>query len=261
MQDTLDILNHIKVKPNVKHQVLIPNVKGLEKLLEHNDKVKNYNQNYIDTIAVFTAASDSFCKKNINKSIAESLVEYKKVINMARENHIKVRGYISCCLGCPYEGEVAFDQVLNVAKELYNLGCYEISIADTIGIGSAGNVQELLFYLSKSISLNNFSVHFHDTYGQALANVYASLLMGISVIDSSVSGLGGCPYAGYASGNLATEDLLFLLNNLKIKTNVNFDKLLLASNFVANKLKIPVRSKVFNALLAKEKYESKTDII
>lgn len=255
MQDTLDVLKRVNVRDNLRHQVLIPNLKGLDKLLEHNNLVNQYNNNYINTIAVFTAASETFCKKNINKTIDESLIEYKKVIDKALSYNIKVRGYISCCFGCPYEGEIKFEKVLEVAQKLSDMGCYEISIADTIGVASAGNVQELLFYLSKSMPLNKFSVHFHDTYGQALANVYAALLMGITIIDSSIGGLGGCPYAGYASGNLATEDLLFLLNNLKIKSNVCFDKLLLASDFIKNELNIPIRSKVYNALKAKEKHE------
>jgi len=255
MQDTLDVLKKVNTRNNLKHQVLIPNIKGLDKLLEHNSEVNKYNNNHIDTIAVFTAASETFCSKNINKTIDESLNEYKKVIDKALRNNIKVRGYISCCFGCPYEGDIKFEKVLDVAKKLSEMGCYEISIADTIGVASAGNVQEMLFYISKSMNLNKFSVHFHDTYGQALANVYAALLMGISVIDSSIGGLGGCPYAGYASGNLATEDLLFLLNNLKIKSNVDFNKLLLASDFIKNDLDIPIRSKVYNAIKAKEKHE------
>lgn len=256
MKNTLEAIKKVKNSSNFTHQILIPNVKGLEKLLEFN--LQN-NQNKINTIAVFTAASDTFCKKNINKNIKESLIEYKEVVAKALENDIKVRGYISCSFGCPYEGDIEFYKVQEVANELFNMGCYEVSIADTIGVASAGNVQELLFYLSKNINLKHLSVHFHDTYGQALANVYAALLMGISVIDSSVGGLGGCPYAGYASGNLATEDLLFLLNNLKIETNIDFDKLLLASDFIKNHLNIPVRSKVYNAIKAKEQHELQKD--
>jgi hydroxymethylglutaryl-CoA lyase len=216
---------------NTVYAALAPNMRGLERAMECGVK----------EVAVFAAASESFSQKNINCSISESIERFKPLAEQALANGIKLRGYISCVVGCPYEGSVDIEAVANIAKQLLAMGCYEISLGDTIGVGTPASVEKLLGRLLQDIPAEKIAVHLHDTYGQALANVLISLQMGISVVDSSVAGLGGCPYAklangGAASGNVATEDLVYMLDGLGIEHGVNLKKLIAAGHFVSAKL-------------------------
>ncbi|XP_028929820.1 3-hydroxymethyl-3-methylglutaryl-CoA lyase, cytoplasmic isoform X5 [Ornithorhynchus anatinus] len=198
-------------------------------------------------VSVFGAASESFSRKNINCSIGESMDKFEAVIKSARHMNIPVRGYVSCALGCPYEGNIAPDKVAEVSKKLYGMGCYEISLGDTIGVGTPGNMKKMLESVMKEIPLSALAVHCHDTYGQALANILTALQMGISVVDSSVSGLGGCPYAKGATGNVATEDVIYMLNGLGINTGVNLYKVMEAGNFICMAVNKTTNSKVAQA--------------
>lgn len=218
MAGSAEVFAGIRRRPGVVYAALTPNLKGFEAALEAS----------AEEVAVFAAASESFSQKNINCSIAESLARFVPVMDAARAQGIRVRGYVSCVLGCPYEGEVAPQQVARVARELFDMGCYEVSLGDTIGTGTAGKARTLFEIVSRDIPRDRLAGHFHDTYGQALANIYASLLEGIAVFDSSVAGLGGCPYAKGASGNVASEDVLYLLNGLDIHTGVDLDRLIAA---------------------------------
>ena len=225
---------------NAKFPVLTPNIKGFENAIKAGAK----------EVAVFAAASESFSQKNINCSIEESVQRFKSIFDRAKELNIPVRGYVSCVLGCPYEGDIAADKVAHVCEKLYQNGCYEISLGDTIGVGTPGKTSALLEKVSKVVPMEKLAVHFHDTYGQALANIYAALQMGISNIDSSVAGLGGCPYAKGASGNVATEDVVYLLNGLSIKSGVNLAKLVDAGDYISKFLKRENGSKVACAILS-----------
>lgn len=217
---------------------LTPNLQGLDSALNAG----------VNEIAVFGAASESFSQKNINCSIADSLKRFEVVCNKAIQNKVKVRGYVSCVLGCPYEGSVDPQKVVNVAKQLIDMGCYEISLGDTIGVGNPASTAKLLDAILKEIPVERIAVHFHDTYGQALPNILCSLQYGVSVIDSSVSGLGGCPYAGEgASGNVATEDVVYMLNGMGIRTGVDLERLTDASRFIDAALSRTSRSKVTSA--------------
>ncbi|XP_040839508.1 3-hydroxymethyl-3-methylglutaryl-CoA lyase, cytoplasmic isoform X2 [Ochotona curzoniae] len=198
-------------------------------------------------ISVFGAASESFTKKNINCSIEESIGKFEEVIKSARHMNIPVRGYVSCALGCPYEGNITPQKVTDVAKRLYSLGCYEISLGDTIGVGTPGSMKKMLECVMKEIPAGALAVHCHDTYGQALANILTALQMGISVVDSAVSGLGGCPYAKGASGNVATEDLVYMLNGLGLHTGVNLYKVMEAGDFICKAVNKTTNSKVAQA--------------
>ncbi|XP_036402949.1 3-hydroxy-3-methylglutaryl-CoA lyase, cytoplasmic isoform X6 [Megalops cyprinoides] len=198
-------------------------------------------------VAVFASASETFSRKNINCSIAESMQRFEELIQSAREAHIPVRGYVSCALGCPYEGQILPAKVTEVAKKLYGLGCHEISLGDTIGVGTPGSMAKLLESVLKEVPNHVIAVHCHDTYGQALANVLMALQMGISVVDSSVAGLGGCPYAKGASGNVATEDLLYMLHGLGINTGVDLSKVMSAGDFICKALNRKTNSKVAQA--------------
>ncbi|ACO81046.1 hydroxymethylglutaryl-CoA lyase [Azotobacter vinelandii CA] len=218
MADSAEVFAGIRRKPGVVYAALTPNLKGFEAALEAG----------VEEVAVFAAASESFSQKNIDCSIAESLARFVPVLDAARAHGVRVRGYVSCVLGCPYEGEVAPRQVADVARELFAMGCHEISLGDTIGTGTAGKARALFEVVARYIPRERLAGHFHDTYGQALANVYASLLEGIAVFDAAVAGLGGCPYARGASGNLASEDLLYLLNGLGIHTGIDLDRLIAA---------------------------------
>ena len=209
--------------PKAIFSALTPNEFGINRAIECGVK----------EVAVFAAASESFSQKNINCSIEESLERFKPVIQKAQSHNIAVRGYVSCVLGCPYEGAVSPAQVSEVTQQLLSLGCYEVSLGDTIGVGTPASTAALLSELLASVSASNLAVHMHDTYGQALANILISLQMGISVIDSAVAGLGGCPYANGASGNVASEDLVYMLNGMGIEHGVNIDKLLLAGNTIS----------------------------
>jgi isopropylmalate/homocitrate/citramalate synthase len=238
MADTADVLARIRRAPGVSYPVLVPNLKGFEAALAAG----------ASEVAIFTAASETFAQKNINCSIAESLERFAPVCAAAAAHHVKVRGYISCVLGCPYEGEIAPARVADVAERLLGLGCYEISLGDTIGVGTPGKTQDLIATVSARVPREKLGVHFHDTYGQALANILAALEMGIAIVDSSVAGLGGCPYAPGAAGNVASEDVLYMLNGMGIETGVNLDLLAKIGRFIAEALRRPPGSKANVAL-------------
>ena len=238
MADQAELFDALSKRAGVSYPVLVPNLKGLEAALAAG----------AEEIAVFGAASESFSRKNINCSIDESLARFAEVIGQAKGQGLRVRGYVSCVLGCPYEGAVAPTQVAQVAKRLFEMGCYEISLGDTIGIGTPAKAQAMVAAVAKQVPVARLAVHFHDTYGQALANILAVLEQGIAVVDSAVSGLGGCPYARGASGNVASEDLLYMLEGLGIETGVNLRALVDAGRFISDVLGRPSGSKVTRAL-------------
>ncbi|PAU89360.1 hydroxymethylglutaryl-CoA lyase [Pseudomonas sp. WN033] len=241
MAGSAEVFAAITQRPNVNYSALTPNLKGFEAALDAGVK----------EVAVFAAASEAFSQKNINCSISESLERFAPVMAAAKAHNIRVRGYISCVLGCPYDGEVAPEQVSSIARELIAMGCYEISLGDTIGVGTAGATRRLFEIAARDIPREQLAGHFHDTYGQALANIYASLLEGISVFDSSVAGLGGCPYAKGATGNVATEDVLYLLNGLGIDTGIDLERLIAAGQRICAVLDKANGSRVARAWLAK----------
>jgi len=242
MASSAEVFRAIEPKPGVSYPMLVPNLKGLDAALEVGVK----------EIAIFAAASESFTQKNINCSIEESIARYSDVMQRAEQEGLRVRGYVSCVLGCPYEGEIAAHKVAEVAGRLHDMGCYEISLGDTVGVGTPLKAQQMIEAVSKAVPVARLAAHFHDTYGQALANLFAVLQQGVSVIDSSVSGLGGCPYAKGASGNVATEDVLYMLNGLGIETGVDMDKLLQAGQYISEHLQRQPASKVARALTAKD---------
>lgn len=237
LADSEYVLQHITRKPKIEYPVLVPNKQGFDNALKAGAK----------EIAVFTAATETFCQKNTHCSLEESLNRCAEVIALAKKQKIKVRGYISCVMGCPYEGNVALAQVVSIAEKLFDWGCGEISLGDTIGVGTPKQAQELMKAVAAKIPKKYLAAHFHDTYGQALANLFAVLECGISIIDSSVSGLGGCPYAKGASGNVATEDVLYMLNGLGIETGVNLESLLKTGKFISEVLNRAPRSKLGQA--------------
>jgi hydroxymethylglutaryl-CoA lyase len=241
MADAADVFAAIEKRPDVSYPVLTPNMQGFEAALAAGAK----------EIAVFGAASESFSQKNINCSIAESLERFRPVVDAAKGAEIKVRGYVSCVLGCPYEGEVAPLAVADVAQALLDMGCYEISLGDTIGVGTPEKTRAMIKAVSRRIPLKKIAGHFHDTYGMAAANIYASLQMGIGIFDSSVSGLGGCPYAAGAAGNVATEDVVWLLSGLGIDTGIDLDALVDTGVWISKQLKREPASRVARAVLAK----------
>jgi hydroxymethylglutaryl-CoA lyase len=227
-------------KPGVAYPVLTPNLRGFDAALEAG----------ATEVAIFGAASEAFSQKNINGSIAESLKRFDAVADAASALEIKVRGYVSCVVACPYEGAVDPAKTAWVAKKLYEMGCYEVSLGDTIGAGTPASIQRMIEACTKEVPVSKLAGHYHDTYGMAIANIYASLELGMAVFDSSIAGLGGCPYAPGASGNVATEDLLYLLQGLNIETGVDMDKLLAAGQFISHYLGRVPASKAANALLA-----------
>jgi len=242
MATSAEIFEKLNKKTGVTYAALTPNMRGFEGAMAVN----------ADEVAIFGAASESFSQKNINCSIEESLDRFIPIMAAAKAANVKVRGYVSCALGCPYEGEIDPEKVALVAKKLYNMGCYEISLGDTVGVGTPASVTKMLSAVSAYVPIDKLAVHFHDTYGQALANIYAALQMGINVVDTAIAGLGGCPYAKGASGNVATEDVVYMLNGLHIKTSIDFEKLLKAGWFISEQLgKAPI-SKVSNAYLAQK---------
>jgi hydroxymethylglutaryl-CoA lyase len=238
MADTADVLARISRAPNTSYPVLVPNLRGLDDARAAGAR----------DIAVFAAASETFSRKNINASIDESLARYNEVCAAARRHSIAVRGYISCVLWCPYEGRIAPDPVLHVAERLLGMGCYELSLGETIGKGTPGEVQGLIDTLVRSVPREKLAVHFHDTYGQALVNVFAALQMGVATVDSSIAGLGGCPYAPGAAGNVPTEDVLYMLDGLGIRTGVDLGKLVTAGRFISDHLARPPASRANRAL-------------
>ena len=238
MADSAEVLARIKQKPEISYPVLVPNVKGLEAALAARAQ----------EVAVFGAASESFSQRNINCSIAESLERFRPVVDAAQSAGLKVRGYISCVLGCPYEGEIAPGAVARVAEALLGMGCYEISLGDTIGIGTPAKAQRMIEAVAGKVDIRHLAAHFHDTYGQALANLLAVLEMGVATVDSSVSGLGGCPYAPGASGNVASEDVVYMLHGLGIETGIDLAKLVEVGAFISSALGRQQGSKAARAL-------------
>ncbi|PCM43576.1 hydroxymethylglutaryl-CoA lyase [Marinobacter sp. ANT_B65] len=238
MGDAAEVMAGIHRKPGVRYSVLTPNLRGFESALAAG----------VDEVAVFGAASESFSQKNINCSIAESLERFLPVMKAAKKHNIPVRGYVSTVLGCPYEGDIAPEQVAKVAKALADMGCYEISLGDTIGTGTPLKARRMVEAVASHVPIERLAAHFHDTYGQALANLYAVLEEGIAVIDASVAGLGGCPYANGASGNVATEDVLYMLNGLDIRTGVDLNKLVTTGRWITGQLNRQNGSKVGQAL-------------
>ena len=237
MADTPDVFAGIRRKEGVRYAALTPNAKGLEGALAAR----------ADEVAVFAAASESFSRKNINCSIAESLDRFVPVLEQAKARGVPVRGYVSCVLGCPYEGEIAPAAVAEVAGRLLDMGCYEVSLGDTIGTGTPAKAQAMIAAVAERVPMDRIAVHFHDTYGQALANILAALEMGVAVVDSSVAGLGGCPYAKGASGNVASEDVLYMLNGLGVGTGVDLDRLVAAGAYISDAIGRPTASKVARA--------------
>ncbi|HHF7374777.1 hydroxymethylglutaryl-CoA lyase [Legionella bozemanae] len=240
LADHNEVFRTIDKVPSIHYSALVPNEHGMLKALEAGVK----------EIAVFTAASEQFNQRNIKCSIDESISRFKPVLILAKEKNIKVRGYISCVLGCPYEGSVAPEKVVEVTKKLLDLGVDEISLGDTIGVGTPYQTHLLLEQVLKLLPLNQLAMHFHDTYGQAIANIYTSLQHGVHRFDSSVAGLGGCPYARGASGNVATEDVLYLMHGLGINTGVDIFKIVTAGDMICKILGRKNQSKVANAMLA-----------
>ncbi len=241
MADAAAVMAGIERRPGVSYPVLTPNLKGFENALAA----------HAGEVAVFAAASETFSQRNTNCSIAEGLDRFGAVIEAAREHGVRVRGYVSCVLGCPYEGPVDPAVVSHVAGRLFDMGCYEISLGDTIGIGTAGQMRQLIDAVAARVAHAKLAVHCHDTYGQALTNIYAALEEGVAVVDSAVAGLGGCPYAKGATGNVASEDVLYLLNGLGIETGVDMNRLLQASRFICEFLGRQPASRAARALNAK----------
>lgn len=242
MADTADVLAGVDRRAGVTYPVLVPNEKGMEGAIASG----------VGEIAVFSAASESFSQKNINCTIAESFDRFSPVIEMAKANNIRVRGYVSCVAGCPYEGAIAPDVVADVAAKLFAMGCYEISLGDTIGVGTPIVTATMLRAVMARVPVEKLALHCHNTYGQALANIYTGLEMGVAVFDSSVGGLGGCPYAKGASGNVATEDVLYMLNGMGIETGVDINAVVDTAWFISNHLGRKPDSKVANAMRAGE---------
>ena len=238
MGDASAVMAGIDRKAGVTYAALTPNMKGLEAAIEAN----------VDEVAVFSAASEAFTQKNINCSIKESLERFTPIMETAKANNIRVRGYVSTVLGCPYNGDIAPEQVAAVCRDMLDMGCYEISLGDTIGVGTPLKAKKMLEVVSKSVPVEKLAAHFHDTYGQALANLYAVIEEGIAVVDTSVAGLGGCPYAKGASGNVATEDVLYMLNGLGIETGVDLNKLVATSHWITQQLGRSNGSKVSLAI-------------
>ncbi|XP_019853485.1 PREDICTED: hydroxymethylglutaryl-CoA lyase, mitochondrial-like isoform X1 [Amphimedon queenslandica] len=241
MGDHAEVMAAIKRKAGVKYPVLVPNMKGFEAAMKAG----------AEEVSIFGAASETFSKKNINCTIEESLERFRLVTEAAQTKGIPVRGYVSCVVGCPYEGPISPQAVAKVAVKMKELGCYEISLGDTIGVGTPGTIIKMLKEVTAHLPLSCLAIHCHDTYGQALSNILTALQMGISVVDASVSGLGGCPYAPGASGNVATEDVVYMMNGLGIDTGVNLEKLIEASSFISDSLGRKSSSKVTQALSCK----------
>ena len=226
LADAAEVYQSIHRRPGTAYTVLVPNVTGLKRALKVG----------VEEIAVFTAASETFNRKNINVSIEESIERFVPVLELAKSEGLRVRGYVSCALGCPYEGRIAPEKVASVARELALLGCYEISLGDTIGVGTPLEAQRMVSMVMQATEPAKLAVHFHDTRGQALANILACLQLGIATVDASVAGLGGCPYARGARGNVASEDLLYMLHGMGIETGVDLDKLVDAALFISDVL-------------------------
>ncbi|MBV9361231.1 MAG: hydroxymethylglutaryl-CoA lyase [Betaproteobacteria bacterium] len=243
MADHTEVLERVRRKPGVDYPVLTPNLKGFESARAAG----------ATEVAVFAAASEAFSKKNINCSIAESLDRFRPVTEAAKVAKIKVRGYVSCVLGCPYEGEIAPKRVADVAKALYEMGCYEVSLGDTIGTGTPEKTKAMIQACAAQMPMEKLAGHYHDTYGQALANIYASLELGVGTFDASIAGLGGCPYAAGASGNVATEDVVYMLHGVGVRTGIDLERLVDIGQWISGVLKRDYGSKAGKAIAAKKK--------
>ena len=243
MADHTEVLERIRRKPGVDYPVLAPNLKGFEAARAAG----------ATEVAVFAAASEAFSKKNINCSIAESLERFRPVALEAKKHGIRVRGYVSCVLGCPYEGDIAPKRVADVAAALAEMGCYEVSLGDTIGTGTPGKTKAMIEACADRVPVRKLAGHYHDTYGQALANIYASLEVGVATFDASIAGLGGCPYAAGASGNVATEDVVYMLNGLGVRTGVDLDQLVDIGAWICGVLGREPSSKAARAIAAKRR--------
>jgi hydroxymethylglutaryl-CoA lyase len=241
MADGAEVMARIQRRPGTLYSVLTPNMKGFEAAAAAG----------ADEVVIFSAASEAFAQKNINCTIAESIERFLPVAKAAKDAGIRVRGSISCSLGCPYQGEVPVSSVVDVIQRMADLGCDEIDIADTIGVGTAGRVKTVMEAAAATFPIDRLSGHFHDTYGQALANIVASLEVGIHIFHASVAGLGGCPYAKGATGNVATEDVLYLLHGLGLRTGIDLDKVVLAGDFISQAIGRPTASRAGRALLLK----------
>ncbi|MBK7000794.1 MAG: hydroxymethylglutaryl-CoA lyase [Rhodoferax sp.] len=241
MADSAEVLQRLTPRTGVRYPVLTPNVQGLQGALAAGAR----------EVAVFGAASEDFSQKNINCSIAESLKRFRPLVATARQAGVAVRGYVSCALGCPYQGEVLPAAVAEVAHALFEMGCYEISLGDTIGVGTPLRTQAVIEAVARKVPRESIAGHFHNTYGMAIANIYAALEAGIAVFDASVAGLGGCPYASGASGNVATEDVVWLMQGLGIETGVDLDRLVDTAEWISTELGRAPASQVARAVLAK----------
>jgi hydroxymethylglutaryl-CoA lyase len=241
MGDNTAVLQGIKRHPQTIYTALTPNLQGFDGAIQAG----------ANEVAIFGAASESFSRKNINCSIAESLKRFEPIVSAASALEIPVRGYVSCVVGCPYEGAIAPEQVASVAKTLFDMGCYEVSLGDTIGVGNPATVQRMIEACAKALPIARLAGHYHDTYGMAIANIYASLGMGMAVFDASVAGLGGCPYAKGASGNVATEDVVYLLQGLGIETGIDLAKLAAIGDWISTAINRPNGAKAGRALCAK----------
>lgn len=241
MGDNTAVMQGISKHPAAVYPVLTPNLQGFDSAVQAG----------ASEVAIFGAASESFSRKNINCSIAESLKRFEPVVSAASALEIKVRGYVSCVVGCPYEGAIAPEQAASVAKTLYDMGCYEVSLGDTIGVGNPASIQRMIEACAKVVPIERLAGHYHDTYGMAIANIYASLQMGMAVFDSSIAGLGGCPYAKGASGNVATEDVVYLLQGLGIETGIDLAKLAAIGDWISSTINRPNGAKAGRALCAR----------
>jgi hydroxymethylglutaryl-CoA lyase len=246
MADSAEVMSLVQRRPGTIYSALVPNLQGLEKALSTG----------IDEAVVFGAASEAFSQRNINCSIAESIERFRPVAAAARQAAIKLRGSISCALGCPYQGKVPIEDVIDVVKRFADLGCDDIDIADTIGVGTPGRARSVMEAAARAFPIERLSGHFHDTYGQALANIYASMQCGVSVFHSSVAGLGGCPYAKGATGNVATEDVLYMLDGMGIETGVSIEVVFESGQFICRELAREPASRVARALAAKRQATS-----
>lgn len=237
LADGREVMSHLKINGNVRYPVLVPNLAGFDAALAAGAR----------EIAVFTTPSEAFSKKNTNCSVAESVERIGEVISAAKERRMRVRAYLSCVLGCPYEGNISPVKVAELAKIVYDMGSDEISLGDTIGVGTPLQAKAMLSEVCEHVPVARVAVHFHDTFGQALANIYAALEMGVAIVDSSVAGIGGCPYAKGATGNVATEEVVYMLNGMQIETGVDLTKLIAAGRYIAKQLNREPQSRVSRA--------------
>jgi len=241
MGDNSAVMQGIRRQPGTVYPVLTPNLQGFDAAVQAG----------ATEVAIFGAASESFSRKNINCSISESLKRFEPIVSAASALEIRVRGYVSCVVGCPYEGDIAPEQAASVARTLFDMGCYEVSLGDTIGVGNPASVSRMIEACARKIPVEHLAGHYHDTYGMAIANIYASLQLGMATFDSSLAGLGGCPYAKGASGNVATEDVVYLLSSLGIETGINLATLAAIGDWISSTINRPNGAKAGRAICAK----------